>query len=190
MRTLPTNLDGLILVEARRFSDERGFFLESYQRERYRALGIDAEFVQDNHSRSKRGVLRGLHFQVRRPQAQMVTVMHGHIFDVAVDLRSASPTFGKWFGAELSSDHGPNQLYMAPGFAHGFCVLSDVADLHYKVSRYYDPVDEGGLRWNDPNVNIRWPELPFSVSARDAAYPTLATLAPADLPHNPTAEER
>jgi dTDP-4-dehydrorhamnose 3,5-epimerase len=187
MDVRPTGFDGLLLIEPRRFGDERGFFLESYQRDRYRAAGIEAELVQDNHSRSVRGVLRGMHFQVKRPQAQLVTVMHGRVFDVAVDLRPSSATFGKWFGAELSED-GPRQLYMAPGFAHGFCVLSDVADLHYKVSRYYDHADEGGLVWNDPDVGVVWPIEPASISPRDASYPRLRTLSRDGLPHDPPVE--
>jgi dTDP-4-dehydrorhamnose 3,5-epimerase len=179
-----TGLEGLLLIEPRRFHDERGFFTETYERERYAELGIDVEFVQDNHSRSFKGVLRGLHFQVKRPQAQIVTVIHGRVFDVAVDLRPGSPTFGKWYGAELSDD-GPRQLYMAPGFAHGFCVLSDMADLHYKVSRYYDHADEGGLLWNDPDVGIHWPIEPAKISGRDAAYPRLRALSSDRLPHLP-----
>jgi dTDP-4-dehydrorhamnose 3,5-epimerase len=175
-------LDGLLLIEPRCFRDERGFFLESYQEGRYRAAGIIDTFVQDNHSRSKRGVLRGFHFQVKRPQTQIVTVMRGQIFDVAVDLRHGSATFGRWFGAELS-DQGPRQIYMAPGFAHGFCVLSDFADLHYKVSRIYDHADEGGLLWNDPDVGVRWPIDSPIVSRRDGAYPRLRDLKPDRLPH-------
>ncbi len=187
MEIRPTGLSGLLLIEPKRFGDDRGFFLESYHRERFAAAGIHEEFLQDNHSRSTRGIVRGLHYQVERPQAQIVTVMHGHIFDVAVDLRRESPTFGSWFGAELS-EQGPCQLYMAPGFAHGFCVLSDVADLHYKVSRYYDPTDEGGLLWNDPDVGIRWPAEAAILSPRDAAYPRLAELTAARLPHHPPVE--
>lgn len=186
----PTGLEGLLLIAPVRFGDARGFFLETYQKDRYRSFGVDAEFVQDNHSRSTRGVLRGLHFQIKRPQAQMVTVMNGRIFDVAVDLRPASSTFGKWFGAELSSEDGPCQLFMAPGFAHGFYVLSEVADLHYKVSRYYDHADEGGLIWNDPEVGIRWPLEQARVSARDAAYPRLRELQASQLPHDPPMELR
>jgi dTDP-4-dehydrorhamnose 3,5-epimerase len=175
-------LSGLLLIEPRSFRDDRGFFLESYQQERYRAAGIKDVFVQDNHSRSAKGVLRGLHFQVKHPQAQIVTVMHGRIFDVAIDLRSGSPTFARWFGTELS-DEGPQQLYMAPGFAHGFCVLSDFADLHYKVSRVYDQTDEGGLLWSDPDIDIHWPIANPVVSARDAAYPRLCDLESSVLPH-------
>jgi dTDP-4-dehydrorhamnose 3,5-epimerase len=181
MNVKPTGLSGLLVMEPRCFGDDRGFFLESFQQTRYRDIGITDEFVQDNHSRSVKNVLRGLHFQVKRPQAQIVTVMHGSIFDVAVDLRRQSPTFGKWFGVELS-DRGPRQIYMAPGFAHGFCVLSDLADLHYKVSRFYDPGDEGGLRWNDPAIDIAWPVHSPAVSARDAAYPELRDIAHSALP--------
>lgn len=157
--------------------------MESFSLPRYRELGIDGDFVQDNHSRSVRGVLRGMHFQVKRPQAQIVTVIRGRIFDVAVDLRHGSPTFGKWFGAELS-DSGPRQMVMAAGFAHGFCVLSEVADLHYKVTRLYDPQDEGGLAWNDPDVGVAWPIVPTAIGARDAAYPRLRDLARDRLPHD------
>lgn len=182
MQIKQTDLAGLLLIEPQRFRDERGFFLESYQVERYRDSGILDTFVQDNHSRSMKGALRGLHFQVKHPQSQLLTVMRGRIFDVAVDLRQPSLTFGRWFGAELSED-GPRQIYMAPGFAHGFCVLSDFADLHYKVSRIYDHADEGGLLWNDPEIGIRWPiEAPI-VSKRDGAYPRLRDLDRQRLPH-------
>jgi dTDP-4-dehydrorhamnose 3,5-epimerase len=176
-----TGLAGLLLIEPPCFRDERGFFLESFQAERYRDVGIPDAFVQDNHSRSRQGVLRGLHFQIKRPQAQIVTVIRGQIFDVAVDLRRASATFGRWYGIELS-DEGPRQLYMAPGFAHGFCVLSELADLHYKVSRLYQHSDEGGLIWNDSDVGIRWPiEAPI-ISERDGSYPLLSELDTAHLP--------
>jgi dTDP-4-dehydrorhamnose 3,5-epimerase len=182
VRVEKTALDGLLLIEPQRFGDERGFFLESFHQTRYREAGISDQFVQDNHSRSRQGILRGLHFTVKRPQAQIVTVMRGRIFDVAVDLRHGSPTFGRWFGAQLSED-GPRQLYMAAGFAHGFCVLSEMADLHYKVSQYYDPADEGGLAWNDADVGINWPVSAPLVSGRDAAYPTLRKLDSGGLPH-------
>ena len=182
MQMQQTGFAGLLLIEPQSFRDERGFFLESYQVTRYRDAGIMDTFVQDNHSRSMKGVLRGLHFQVKRPQSQLVTVMRGRIFDVAVDLRQSSPTFGRWFGAELSEE-GPRQIYMAPGFAHGFCVLSDFADLHYKVSRIYDHADEGGLLWNDPQIGIRWPIEAPVVSQRDGAYPRLRDLDRQRLPH-------
>lgn len=189
MKVIATPLGGVLLIEPRYFLDERGFFLETYQRERYRAAGIMDEFVQDNQSRSSKGVLRGMHFTVQRPQAQIVTVMRGRVFDAAVDLRSESLTFGKWYGAELSDQGGPRQIYMSPGFAHGFFVLSDWADLHYKVSRVYDAGDEGGLLWNDPDVGVQWPAGTPTVTARDAAYPRLRDLNPQQLPHR-TPEEK
>jgi dTDP-4-dehydrorhamnose 3,5-epimerase len=176
------SLSGVLLIEPRRFCDERGFFLESFHAKRYYDLGIVDAFVQENHSRSKRGVLRGIHFQIRHSQAQIVTVIRGRVFDVTVDLRPDSATFGRWFGIELS-DEGPRQLYMAPGFGHGFCVLSDFADLHYKVSRIYDHTDEGGVVWNDPDIGIRWPIETPVVSQRDASYPRLGDLDRDHLPH-------
>jgi dTDP-4-dehydrorhamnose 3,5-epimerase len=181
IRVLKTGIAGLLLIEPQCFRDKRGFFLESFHAERYRAHGIGDRFVQDNHSRSCKSVLRGLHFQIKRPQAQIVTVIRGRIFDVAVDLRPDSSTFGRWYGAELSDD-GPRQIYMAPGFAHGFCVLSEFADLHYKVSQLYDRADEGGIYWADSDIGIRWPlDEPF-VSERDNAYPRLRELSAERLP--------
>jgi dTDP-4-dehydrorhamnose 3,5-epimerase len=182
MRVEQTSLPGLLLIEPRCFRDARGFFLESFQAERYRENGITDAFVQDNHSRSRQCVLRGLHFQVGRPQAQIVTVIRGRVFDVAVDLRNNSATFGQWYGVELS-DEGPRQLYMAAGFAHGFCVLSEFADLHYKVSRPYDHADEGGLIWNDRDVGICWPISDPVISERDGSYPSLRQLGQERLPH-------
>lgn len=167
--------------------DERGFFLETYQDARYRNAGILDTFVQDNQSRSREGVLRGLHYQIKRPQAQLVTLVRGRVFDVVVDLRPQSATFGRWFGVELH-EAGPRQVYMAPGFAHGFCVLSDWADLHYKVTRRYDPADAGGLRWSDPDVGIRWPIEAPTLTPRDAAYPLLRELTTARLPHESPVE--
>ncbi len=177
-----TPLAGLLVIEPRCFQDERGFFLETYQAKRYQDAGIVDTFVQDNQSRSMKGVLRGMHFQVNHPQAQIVTVMRGRIFDVGVDLRLTSPTFGKWFGIELH-DNGPRQIYMAPGFAHGFCVLSDWADLHYKVSRNYDANDEGGLHWRDSDVGITWPVNDPIVTSRDEHYPKLKELTSIRLLH-------
>ena len=165
----PTPLDGLVVIDPICFEDERGFFLESYQEARYHDVGIVDKFVQDNQSRSVKGVLRGMHFQIKRPQAQIVTVIRGQVFDVGVDLRPASSTFGHWFGVKLG-DAGSRQIYMAPGFAHGFCVLSDWADLHYKVSISYDPSDEGGLLWNDPDIGINWPLVSPNLSNRDLNY--------------------
>ncbi len=182
MQIHKTKLDGCLVIEPKRFGDARGFFLESYHQARYREAGIPDIFVQDNHSRSAKGVLRGMHFTVRRPQAQIVTVMRGRIFDVGVDMRPGSPTFGQWFGAELGDD-GPCQIYMAPGFAHGFCVLSDFADLHYKCSEFYDHGDESGLLWNDPQVAIQWPLAAPVVNLRDAGFLCLQDLTSDKLPH-------
>jgi dTDP-4-dehydrorhamnose 3,5-epimerase len=184
MKFEATGLPGLIVIEPDLLADERGYFLESFHTRRYAEAGIADTFVQDNLSRSGRGVLRGLHFQVRWPQAQIVTVVRGRIFDVAVDLRPGSSTFGRWHGLELS-DQGPRQLYMPGGFAHGFCVLSEVAELHYKVSRLYDSGDEGGIAWNDPDLAIAWPIGDPLLSARDAAYPRLRELARDQLPQLP-----
>jgi dTDP-4-dehydrorhamnose 3,5-epimerase len=177
-----TKLSGLLIIEPKVYCDERGFFLETYQIDRYQKVGILDLFVQENHSRSKMGVLRGMHFQIRRPQAQLLTVMRGCIFDVVVDLRPNSPTFGGWHGMELS-DVGVRQIYMPPGFAHGFCVLSDWADLHYKVSSNYDSSDEGGLHWSDPNIGIRWPIASPVVTLRDDSFPTLKELSKSHLPY-------
>lgn len=188
MNITATPLSGVLIIEPLVFHDERGYFLETYQDARYQAAGISDEFVQDNHSRSARDVLRGLHFQIKRPQAQLVTVIRGRVFDVVVDVRTASPTYGQWFGVELR-ETGPRQVYMAPGFAHGFCVLFDWADLHYKVSRRYDQTDSGGLRWNDPDIGIRWPIGSPRLAARDAAYPLLRELTLAQLPHHPPVAE-
>lgn len=176
-----TKIPGLLVIEPKVHRDERGFFLETYQIDRYHEAGILDLFVQDNHSRSKMGVLRGMHFQVRRPQAQLLTVMRGRIFDAVVDLRPSSPTFAEWYGIELS-EGGVSQVYMPPGIAHGFCVLSDWADLHYKVSGNYDASDEGGLHWNDPIVGIAWPIATPVVTLRDDGFPTLNELSKSNLP--------
>jgi len=179
-----TSLEGFLIVEPNCYKDDRGFFLETYQEDIYKAAGITDKFVQDNQSRSIKGVIRGMHFQVNRPQAQIVTIMRGLVFDVGVDLRQNSPTFGRWHGVELS-DTGQRQVYMAPGIAHGFCVLSDLADLHYKVSRFYDPDDECGMVWNDSEVNIDWPSITPLIHQRDANYQSLSQLIDShQLPHN------
>ena len=183
-----TPLEGFLILELETFKDDRGFFLETFQEKNYKEAGIKDKFVQDNQSRSSKGVLRGMHFQVKRPQAQIVTVMRGCIFDVGVDLRQNSSTFGQWYGFELS-DVGQRQVYMAPGIAHGFCVLSDLADLHYKVSRFYDPDDECGMLWNDSEVNIDWPSINPLIHQRDATYQSLSQLIEShQLPHNPPIE--
>jgi len=168
---------GVMVMEPKIYTDSRGFFLENFERKRYGDFGINEKFVQENHSRSRKNVIRGLHFTRKQPQSQIVTVIRGHIFDVVVDLRMGSPSFGKWFGAELS-DEGPRQIYMAHGFAHGFCVLSEYADLHYKVSQLYEPEDEAGLHWNDPDVGINWPIKVPIVSDRDNCHSYLKSLTP------------
>ena len=179
-----TSLEGFLIVELEIFKDDRGFFLETFQEKNYKEVGITDKFVQDNQSRSSKGVLRGMHFQVKRPQAQIVTVMRGCIFDVGVDLRQDSSTFGQWYGVELS-DVGQRQVYMAPGIAHGFCVLSDLADLHYKVSRFYDPDDECGMVWNDSEVSIDWPLMTPLIHQRDTTYQSLSQLIEShQLPYN------
>jgi dTDP-4-dehydrorhamnose 3,5-epimerase len=156
MQFTNTELPDVILIQPRIFEDERGFFLESYQKERFAAAGIHADFVQDNHSASTKGVLRGLHYQIRQPQGKLVRVVVGEIFDVAVDLRRHSPTFGHWVGVTLSSEK-KNQLWVPPGFAHGFYVTSEKAEILYKATDYYAPQWERSLRWNDPILGIHWP---------------------------------
>ena len=156
MEVHQTKLPGVLVIEPRVFGDARGYFKETWQRTRYDAAGIAADFVQDNLSRSRQGTLRGLHFQLRRPQGKLVQVFRGEVFDVAVDVRRGSPTFGRWEGIVLS-EANHRQLYIPPGFAHGFCVLSESADLFYKCTDYYDPQDERTLLWNDPAVAVEWP---------------------------------
>lgn len=180
MRVLATRLDGLVAIEPAAFADERGFFCETYRSQWHAQLGIgeSERFVQDNHSRSSRGVLRGMHFQLGAGVAKLVRCSRGRIFDVAVDLRRESPTYGRWDGVELD-DESMRELYVPVGFAHGFCVLSDVADVIYKQTAYYDPELERGIAWNDPDVGIEWP-LPkgeLTISERDAAAPPLRELA-------------
>ena len=175
MQVIKTKLPGVLIIEPKVFGDARGFFLESFHAERYAAAGITLPFVQDNHSRSARGVLRGLHFQRTRPQGKLVSVSRGAVFDVAVDINPASPTCGQYVGVELT-DENHRQLWIPPGYAHGFCVLSDVADFQYKCTDLYCPEDEGGLLWNDPDVNIAWPISQPLLSAKDQANPTLAEL--------------
>ncbi|WP_374288381.1 dTDP-4-dehydrorhamnose 3,5-epimerase [Pseudomonas fluvialis] len=175
MKVLETILPGVLIIEPKVFADARGFVLETYQAERYRQLGIAHAFVQDNHSRSARGVLRGLHFQRSRPQGKLVSVSRGSVYDVTVDINSASPTCSQFVAVELN-DENHRQLWIPPGYAHGFCVLSDIADVQYKCTDYYIPEDEGGLLWNDPQVNIPWPIEQPLLSAKDQRNPTLAQL--------------
>lgn len=173
MEVEPTSLPDVLLIKPRVFADERGFFLESYRRERYRELGITGDFVQDNHSRSARGTLRGMHYQLNHPQGKLVQVTRGEVFDVAVDLRKNSPTFGCWTGVILS-DENHHQLYVPPGFAHGFCVLSETVDFVYKCTEIYHPQDEHVLLWNDPAVGIEWPLAAPLLSAKDQQGKPLA----------------
>jgi len=175
MNVIATSLPGVLIIEPRVFRDERGFFFETYHAERYRDAGLDVTFVQDNHSRSVRGTLRGLHWQVERPQGKLVRVLFGEIFDVAVDIRVDSPTFGDWVGVSLSADNF-RQAWIPPGFAHGFCVTSEVAEVEYKCTDFYDPPSERGLIWNDPEVGIDWPITDPILSARDQRHPGLSAL--------------
>lgn len=169
MNVIKTDVEGAVIIEPKVFGDERGFFLETFQAERYKELaGINLDFVQDNHSRSGKNVLRGLHFQKSRPQGKLVRVVRGEVFDVAVDIRKGSPTYGQWAGVYLSEEN-KKQFWVPPGLAHGFVVLSDVADFEYKCTDYYDPSDEGCLIWNDPTIGIQWPEgIEPILSAKDA----------------------
>lgn len=171
-----TSLPGVLVLEPRVFTDERGFFLESWNQQRFdAAIGRPARFVQDNHSRSAGGVLRGLHYQISQPQDKLVRVVAGRVFDVAVDMRRSSPTLGQWVGVELSADN-MRQLWVPAGFAHGFLVLSRYAELLYKTTDYYSPADERALAWNDRHVGIEWPlgDVPREpiVSPKDAAAPS------------------
>ena len=175
MKVLETVLPGVLIIEPKVFADARGFVLETYQAERYRQLGIAHAFVQDNHSRSARGVLRGLHFQRSRPQGKLVSVSRGAVYDVAVDINPDSPTCGQYVGVELN-DENHRQLWVPPGYAHGFCVLSEVADFQYKCTDYNQPEDEGGLLWNDPDVGIPWPVAEPQLSAKDQLNPRLRDL--------------
>ena len=176
MRRLETRLAGPILIEPVVHGDRRGFFHESYRREAYAELGIPEEFVQDNHSRSRQGVVRGMHFQVGRGMAKLVRCSVGSVFDVVVDLRRGSPTFGEWEGFELD-DKNLRQVYCPVGFAHGFVVVSESADVLYKCGAYYDPTLERGIKYDDPDVGIEWPDMELIPSERDAGAPLLRDVA-------------
>jgi len=173
---LPTKLDGVVLIEPDVHGDDRGFLVETWRRDRWAELGVDVEFVQHNHSRSVRGTLRGLHFQTSPGQAKLVRCMRGRIFDVAVDLRRGSPTFGRWEGHELD-DERHRQLLVPVGFGHGFCVLSEEADVSYLLSSVYDPATEAGIAWDDPDVGVEWPVSEPLLSERDRAAPRLEEVA-------------
>lgn len=168
MKVIETKIQGLKIIEPKVFGDERGFFLETYHRDRYKQLlETDLEFVQDNYSRSQKNVLRGMHFQVKHPQGKLVRVVKGAVFDVAVDLRKNSPTYGMWEGVTLTAEN-KMQFWVPPGFAHGFIVLSEIADFEYKCTDFYHPEDEACLKWNDKDVDIKWPLHDPILSEKDA----------------------
>lgn len=170
-------LPGVLILEPRVHGDARGFFVETFRESELATAGLPTRFVQDNQSRSKRGILRGLHYQLEQPQGKLVRVARGRVFDVAVDVRRRSPCFGKWFGMELD-DVSQRMMYVPPGFAHGFLVLSEEADFVYKCTDYYHPLSERGVAWNDPDVGIVWPDIEApTVSAKDAQLPFLAAQA-------------
>lgn len=177
MKVTSMAIPEVLLLEPEVHSDERGFFLESFnQKSFYRATGLDVHFLQDNHSRSARHVLRGLHYQIQQPQGKLVRVVRGAIFDVAVDIRASSPTFGQWVGVKLT-EHDHTQLWIPPGFAHGFLVLSESADVLYKTTDYYQPADEACIAWDDPVIGVQWPlQTPPILSARDVQGGTLRSV--------------
>jgi len=175
MNVIPQAIPEVLLIEPKVFGDQRGFFLETFNVKRYAEVGIIQPFVQDNHSHSAKGVLRGLHFQKQFPQGKLVYVTSGTVFDVAVDIRKDSSTFGQWVGMILIAEEH-KQFYVPAGFAHGFCVLSDIADFHYKCTDYYHPEDEGSIRWNDPDIGIQWHITQPTLSAKDANAPFLKDL--------------
>jgi dTDP-4-dehydrorhamnose 3,5-epimerase len=180
MKITTCDLQGLLIIEPDVFGDNRGYFMESWNRQRYREAGIDLDFVQDNFSLSRRGTLRGLHFQNPLAQGKLVSVLQGEVFDVGVDIRRGSPTFGRWFGMTLSAEN-KRQFFLPAGFAHGFLVVSEMALFHYKCTDYYSPKDEQGFRWDDPEVGIRWPLENPTLSNRDAAAPRLCVIPPEKL---------
>jgi dTDP-4-dehydrorhamnose 3,5-epimerase len=181
MKIITTSIEGILIIEPKTFKDNRGFFMETYNQKRYNASGINPTFVQDNLSYSLKNTLRGLHFQIKHPQAKLIQVISGEIFDVAVDLRSGSATFGKWTGIHLS-DENKRQMYIPKGFAHGFCVLSEFALFHYKCSDFYVPEDEGGLIWSDPDIGIEWPVENPIISEKDNQFQKLFDLTAEKLP--------
>lgn len=172
MNVIKTELPGVLIVEPKVHGDARGFFLETFHAERYAAAGIVGPFVQDNHSRSQPGVLRGLHYQVTKPQGKLVRCVRGAIWDVAADIRPGSATFGRWVGVELSEEN-KRQLWIPAGYAHGFCVPERVSEVEYKCTALYAPEDEAGVIWNDPTLGITWPDRDWQLSARDAAWKRL-----------------
>ncbi|PJA23438.1 MAG: dTDP-4-dehydrorhamnose 3,5-epimerase [Alphaproteobacteria bacterium CG_4_10_14_0_2_um_filter_63_37] len=178
MEVVATTLPGVVVLQPKVFGDARGFFVETWREQWARQIPGNPRFVQGNHSRSRQGVLRGLHFQLQHPQGKLVRTARGEVFDVAVDVRVGSPSFGHWVGVVLS-DVNHHQLYVPPGFAHGFCVLSETADFLYQCTDYYHPEDEGGVLWNDPALGIEWPVTMPTLSAKDGRWLPLA-----EVPHD------
>jgi len=181
VKFIKTSLSGVLFVEPQVFEDSRGFFMETYHLRKYKEIGIDRVFVQDNHSHSRRGVLRGLHYQLHNPQGKLVYVIRGEIFDVAVDIRRGSPTFGKWVGTILSAENR-RQIFVPEGFAHGFCVTSEQADVIYKCTDLYVPGDEYGILWSDPTINITWPVENPLLSEKDSQNQRLDDVPEEELP--------
>lgn len=176
MEVVKTTIEGILLIKLKIYGDSRGYFVETWQQRRYSNIGINFNFVQDNHSMSYKGTLRGLHYQKKHPQGKLVMVSYGEVFDVAVDIRPKSPTFGKWYGAFLN-ENNQHQLWIAPGFAHGFVVLSEMAHFHYKTTEFYYPGDEHIIQWNDPEIGIDWPQVePLIISDKDAKAPSFRDL--------------
>jgi dTDP-4-dehydrorhamnose 3,5-epimerase len=181
MNIIPTTLDGVLIIEPKVFEDQRGFFLETYHQKRYNQAGINRIFVQDNLSFSVKGTVRGLHYQIKHPQAKLIQVITGEIFDVAVDIRVGSDTYGQWAGVRLSAEN-KRQIYIPEGFAHGFCVLSQIAHFLYKCSNFYSSEDECGIFWADPDIGIDWPIKDPIISERDKNFSCLSDLSPEQLP--------
>lgn len=177
MNVLSCEIPGLLVLEPKVFGDARGFFMETWNRRSYREAGLDVDFVQDNLSRSRRGTLRGLHFQNPKPQGKLLQVLEGEVFDVAVDIRRSSPAFGRWYGLVLSAEN-KRQFYVPPGFAHGFVVLSETVLFHYKCTEFYSPKDELAIRWNDANIGIEWPIKEPLLSERDSRASFLREVPP------------
>lgn len=181
MQLITTNLPKVCIIEPKVFSDSRGFFFETYHKDKFKELGINDNFVQDNHSKSMKGTLRGIHYQLTFPQAKLCRVIHGEVLDVAVDIRKGSPTFGKWISAVLS-DQNNHQIYIPRGFAHGFLVLSETAEFLYKCDEFYHPEDDFGIIWNDPTLNINWGISNPILSIKDQKYPQLTAISSDKLP--------
>lgn len=182
MKVIATKLPGVLLIEPQVFSDSRGFFFECFNAARYAEYGMQLDFVQDNFSHSAKNVLRGLHYQLPHTQGKLVWVTRGRVFDVAVDIRQGSPSFGQWVSVELDAEK-PQQLYIPPGFAHGFCSLTDDVNFYYKCTDYYHPAAEKGVLWNDPLLNIPWPIKEPILSEKDRSYPCLKDIQPNHLPN-------